>query len=116
MRETYPPAVPGEAAPRPDFVIVGGPARGGGVELWASTELSHAELEALIPRPDLTDLLTEPLELRPVRPVTYTLTAGLARYVLVRAPDYRAALEALTADPGWDPGSAGGGPLAIGPP
>ena len=102
---------------RPDFVMVGVPLPDGSVELWASTELSYAELEALTRTVDVWDA---PWDLMPAGIVptstSYTLRAGLSRFVIVRAPDYRAALEALITDPSWQPPGEGGGPLPIGPP
>jgi hypothetical protein len=102
---------------RPDFVLVGLPLPDGTVELWASTKLSYAELEAETRfRPHLFEDLVGRIDYPAPEPVshTFTLRAGLRKFIIVRAPDYRAALEALITDPSWDPGSAGDGPLAIG--
>jgi hypothetical protein len=101
----------------PDFVLVGVPRPDGTVELWASTELSYAELEAEIKyRPYLLEDLIGRIDYPAPEPMsrTFTLRAGLRKFMIVRAPDYRAALEALITNPSWDPGSAGDGPLAIG--
>jgi hypothetical protein len=98
---------------RPDFVLVGLPVPGG-VELWASTELTEVELEAEIRfRPyAFEELLGRADYPPPTRAGTrYTLKAGLRKYVIVRAPTYRQALGLLLQHPGWEPG---GGPLAIG--
>lgn len=102
---------------RPDFVLVGVP-RPDGVELWASTELSYAELEAQIAyRPYLPEELFGRIDYPSPEPesTTITLRAGLARFVIVQAPTYRQALAALMDHPGWQP-PGGGGPLALGPP
>lgn len=42
----------GDGGMRPDFVLLGIPAPAG-VELWASTELSYAELEAEVRHSDV---------------------------------------------------------------
>ena len=100
---------------RPDFVLVGLPAPGG-IELWASTELTDAELQAETRfRPQLDDPLWGNLADPVPEPVstTYTLRAGLSKFVIVRAPTYREALAVLLRHPGWGPGgrrAIGGGP------
>lgn len=98
----------GGGAYRPDFVLLGIPAADG-VELWASTELSHAELEAEIQHTDV--YWDDPRDAFPIiTSRTYTLRAGLRKFVVVRAPSYREALAHLLAQPGWEPGP---GPAAI---
>lgn len=99
---------------RPDFVMVGLPAPGG-VELWASTELSYAELEAVTRyRPYEFEELIGRIDYPPPTQVsrTITLRAGIGKFVIVRAPTYPEALAALLRHPGWGPG----GQLAIGSP
>lgn len=95
-------------ASRPDFVMVGLP-RADGVELWASTELSYAELEAetrfrQYADYDLGELFASPWY-PPPEPVSrqVTLRAGLGKFVIVRAPTYREALAALLARDDWSP-------------
>lgn len=102
-----------DAPSRPDFVLVGLP-RPGGVELWASTELSYAELEAETRyRPYLSEELIGRIDCPAPTPMgaRYTLKAEMRRFVIVRAPTYREALAALLQRDDWGPG---GGPLAIG--
>ena len=100
---------------RPDFVLVGIPVPDG-VELWASTELTYAELEAETRYRRYEDYSFEELFASPYYPPpevvshTVTLRAGLARFVVVRAPSYPEALAALIKHPGWEPGA---GPAAI---
>lgn len=95
---------------RPDFVLLGVPVPGG-VELWASTELSHAELEYEASLRD-AEWGTGELLLPYIQSSSFTLHAGLRRFVVVRAPDYRAALAGLLARDDWQPG---GGRVALGP-
>ena len=100
---------------RPDFVLLGIPVPGG-VELWASTKLSYAELEAEVKlrEPAFEELIGRiDYPVFPEPPV-YTLRAGLRRFVVVRAGTYREALALLLSEPGWEPG--GGQLPAIGPP
>lgn len=102
----------GDGGMRPDFVLLGIPAPAG-VELWASTELSYAELEAEVRHSDV--YWDDPRDAFPIETSrTFTLRAGLRKFVVVRAPSYREALAHLLAQPGWEPG--GPGQQAIGPP
>jgi hypothetical protein len=107
IRETY--TGQGDTPYLPDFVLLGVPVPGG-VELWASTELSHAELEceARVRDVEWIDELAEPY----VQSSTFTLHAGLRQFVVVRAPDYRVALAGLLARGDWQPG---GGLVALNP-
>lgn len=86
---------------RPDFVLVGMPARDG-VELWASTELTEAELKAEITfrSYEVEELLDRGGHPGPAS-TAYTLRAGLRKFVIVRAVTYREALAALLEHPGW---------------
>jgi hypothetical protein len=108
---TTPPVIslygPGPGAAeqaRPDFVLLGaGQLPDGSVEVWASIELNHAELEAETRVRDIEwpDALGAGV-LPAVSSVAYTLRAGLRTFVIVRAPTYRAALANLAAHPGWE--------------
>lgn len=110
IRETY--TGQGDMPRRPDFVLLGVPVPGG-VELWASTELSHAELEYEARVRDVEWIDDLGSQLLPIAlSSTFTLHAGLRRFVVVRAPDYRAALAGLLARGDWQPG---GGMVALGP-
>ena len=78
--------------PRPDWVMCGVQNPAGGVRLLASSELTQAELEAQIDRPDIFhDPLFGP------SPVTQrlNLTAEMRTFTMIEAPDYPAAFQAL---------------------
>lgn len=87
---------------RPDFVICGGPLETGGVRLFASKELTHAELSAVM---QYQDLYWDYASLIPdARALTYqriTLSVHMKTFVIIDAPDYKSAFEHLFKD--WSP-------------
>lgn len=82
----------------PDFVILGFRRSADEVEVWASNDLTRAELQAL-----MHDEYPESVLGRVVRPLVYgyELRAGLRTFLLIRAPTYSAALRALMDQ--WNP-------------
>ena len=111
------------AHPAPDWVMVGVPGPleerlGGGTGVWlyASKDLTRAELEAEIPRhaydywqeqeewyAAATGSLFSGGHFRPPPP-EYTITAVMRRFTVIQAPDYPAAFKALFES--WTPGPA----------
>lgn len=87
----------------PDFVICGAPRANGGVAIFASRELTQAELNAeLIEHTDIYGILAA-VEPNPVD-VRYVLTATTKSFVQVVAEDYVSALRRLFEE--WTPPTA----------
>jgi len=86
---------------RPDFVICGGPLDDG-VRLFASKELTHAELQMVMESQDVFwDYSSLIPDARVLTNRRITLSVHMRTFVIVDAPDYGTAFEYLFKD--WSP-------------
>jgi hypothetical protein len=75
--------------------------------LYASTELTRAELAAEVDTYEIGDWVYG-YEQRTLQAIRHTLTAEMKTWVVIQAPDYATAFEALWRS--WSPGTAGSRP------
>jgi hypothetical protein len=85
----------------PDFVVCGGPTANGWVRLFASKDLTRAELDVVEDYEDI-DISWYRVEMLPRRTHrTITLSTVLKHLIIIEAPDYKTAWESLFKD--WSP-------------
>lgn len=94
---------PGYNTLRPEWVILGAPQPDGSVMIFASSELSTAELKAEVKTHDIRSTDSWPVR-KTVEP-TYTLTVVMPNFVMIHAPTYADALKHLFTK--WSPPEPG---------